>query len=327
MSNLELSNLKLGYCCLNMYLRDMGIFCSRTCRLDTIRKNGIEYSYDLVRQNLNDLACILRWNHDNNMYLYRMSSEMFPFASHPDFSETYDIEQFRELLQNIGKLANKYKQRLTFHPGQYNQLTSKNEDVIKKTIVEIDFHAKVMDIMGLDNNSVIVVHGGTKKDGLDKSIDRLIKNYKRLSESSQRRLVLENCEMAFSIEDLLVVCEKMYIPLVIDYHHHNINKGEQKCTLMELSRKVVKIWKDRGIIPLFHISESRPEVKETDNIISRRAHSNYVENLPYELVEILKETEIHLDVEAKMKEQAVLYLYKKYNMYNINEKYFKRMIN
>lgn len=317
-------NLRLGYCCLNMYLRDMGIFCSRTCRLDTIKKSGIEYSYELAKQNLNDLACILRWNYNNNMFLYRMSSEMFPFATHPEYSDMYDLEQFTEILQNIGKLAKQYKQRLTFHPGQYNQLTSKNESVIQKTLVEIDFHAKIMDIMDLDNNGVIVVHGGTKKEGLDKSIERLIKNYKRLSESSQKRLVLENCEMAFSIEDLLVVCEPMSIPLVIDYHHHNINKGEQKMTLIELTRKVVNIWKKRQITPLFHISESRPEVKETDNIIMRRAHSNYVEEFPNELLQILKETEIDLDVEAKMKEQAVLYLYKKYNMYNVNEKYFKK---
>jgi UV DNA damage endonuclease len=317
-------NLRLGYCCLNMYLRDMGIFCSRTCRLDTIKKQGIEYSYELVKQNLNDLACILRWNYNNNMFLYRMSSEMFPFATHPDYSENYNIEQFRETLENIGHLARKYKQRLTFHPGQYNQLTSKNENVVKKTIVEIDFHAKVMDIMGLDNQGVIVIHGGTKKDGLEKAIDRLINNYKRLSESSQKRLVLENCEMAFSIEDLLVVCERMSIPLVIDYHHHNINRGDQKMTLMELSKKVVDIWRKREIIPLFHISESRPEVKETDNIILRRAHSNYVEEFPNELLEILKLTNIDLDVEAKMKEQAVLYLYTKYNMYNINKKYFKK---
>jgi UV damage endonuclease UvdE len=247
-----------------------------------------------------------------------MSSEMFPFASHPDYYKLYDLDQFKEMLQEIGDLARYYKQTLTFHPGQYNQLTSHRESVVEKSIIDIDLHAKILDMMGCGKDSVIVIHGGSKYDGKEEALKRLCNNFFKLSESSQRRLVLENCEMAYSIEDLLPVSEKLKIPIVIDYHHHNINCGSIKSTddLNMITFKVLKIWESRGIIPLFHLSESRKGVKVTDNVTIRRAHSDYVEQLPESLIYILnKGVQINLDIEAKMKEQSVLHLQKKLNIF------------
>ena len=97
-----LTNLNMGYCCINTELRNLGIFTSRTCRLDTVREKGIEYIYDLAHKNIDDLSAIFRWNYKNDIFLYRMSSEMFPFASHPEFYSNYDFEQFREKLKKIG---------------------------------------------------------------------------------------------------------------------------------------------------------------------------------------------------------------------------------
>jgi UV DNA damage endonuclease len=171
--------------------------------------------------------------------------------------------------------------------------------------------------VGVD--SVIVIHGGSKQDGKENALGRFKKSFKRLSKSAQRRLVLENCEMVYSIEDLLHISEELLIPVVIDYHHHNINPGSGN--LGELTRRVLSVWKKRGITPLFHLSESRDGIKETDSLTARRAHSDYIKRLPDALLEVLKDTRIHLDIEAKQKEQSVIRLYKMYNLYNVNEKY------
>jgi UV damage endonuclease UvdE len=168
-------------------------------------------------------------------------------------------------------------------------------------------------------NSIIIIHGGSKQDGKENALNRFKESFGRLSESAQKRLVLENCEMVYSIEDLLPICQELSIPIVIDYHHHNINPGTEN--LMILTKKVLEIWKKRGITPLFHLSESRDNVKETDSLTARRAHSDYIKKLPNALLETLKETRIHLDIEAKQKEQSVLRLYKMYDLYNVNEKY------
>jgi UV damage endonuclease UvdE len=318
MNNNYLENLNLGYCCINTELRDCGIFCSRTCRLDTVNKKGLDFLYNLARKNISDLPSIFRWNFNNNIFLYRMSSEMFPFASYPDYYKIYDLEQFKDMLEEIGELARYYKQTVTFHPGQYNQLTSHRESVVEKTIIDIDLHAKILDMMGCGKDSVIVIHGGSKQDGQEEALKRLCNNFFKLSRSSQKRLVLENCEMAYSIEDLLPVSEKLKIPIVIDYHHHNINPGTIKSEeeLIKITNRVLDIWKSRDITPLFHLSESRKGVKKTDNITIRRAHSDYVEGLPESLVYILKSgVQLNLDIEAKMKEQSVLHLKKKLNIF------------
>lgn len=85
---------------------------------------------------------------------------------------------------------------------------------------------------------------------------------------------------------------------------------------MFISLRVLKIWQERGITPLFHLSESRKGVTVKDNITIRRAHSDYVETLPNSLIFILESGfKINLDIEAKMKEKAVLHLKKKLNIF------------
>jgi UV DNA damage endonuclease len=311
-----ISNLNMGYCCINTKLRELGIFTSRTCRLETVRERGMSYLYELASQNIDDLASIFRWNYRHNIFLYRMSSEMFPFASHPDYYENYDFEQFRSRLHNIGILARHYKQTLTFHPGQYNQLTSHRESVVEKSIIDIDIHAKILDMMACDKDSVIVIHGGSKQDGKQVALARFSKNFEKLSQSSRDRLVLENCEMAYSIQDLLPISERLGIPIVIDYHHHNINPGsiDSEEMLLEITQLVLSVWNSRNITPLFHLSESRPGITVNDSITARRAHSDYIQDLPNVLLQTLFYTKINLDIEAKMKEQAVLRIFKKYKI-------------
>jgi UV DNA damage endonuclease len=240
-----------------------------------------------------------------------MSSEMFPFATHPDYYENYDIEQFRSKLAKLGEYAKQCGQRLTFHPGQYNQLTSINNSVVIKSIIDIDFHAKILDMMNVDKNGIIIIHGGSKQDGKENSLTRLEKNFYKLSTSAQKRLTLENCEMVYSIQDLLPLSYKLQIPIIVDIHHHNINQGTEKIDV--LIKKVLVVWKQRDIIPLFHISESKPGVKITDSITTRRAHSDFVKVIPPCFLDLVHSEMIFVDIEAKQKEQAVLQLFKKYN--------------
>lgn len=57
---------RLGYACLNTILRKQKppVFCSRTCRIDTILKEdkGMPYLKELARQNVLDLVKLIEWN-------------------------------------------------------------------------------------------------------------------------------------------------------------------------------------------------------------------------------------------------------------------------
>ncbi|KAJ7282778.1 UV-endonuclease UvdE-domain-containing protein [Mycena rebaudengoi] len=156
---------RLGYACLNTVLRNKkpandsdSIFCSRTCRLDSIEKNGIEWLKDLGRKNTEDLLKMIEWNENNNIRFLCISTDLFPYASHAVHG--YSLDYCAPLLARVGELANRLGHRLTAHPGQYTQLGSPNPDVVQSSVRELAYHSEMMDRMGLDVDSVFVIHGG-----------------------------------------------------------------------------------------------------------------------------------------------------------------------
>jgi hypothetical protein len=73
--------VRYGYACLNTVLRNKkpakdSIFCSRTLRLDTLKKNGADFMKELGRQNIKDLIKLIEWNEENKIRFMRLSSEM-----------------------------------------------------------------------------------------------------------------------------------------------------------------------------------------------------------------------------------------------------------
>lgn len=60
---------------------------------------------------------MLRWNDRYGIKFLRLSSEMFPFASHEEYG--YKLAPFAsDVLAEAGKLAAELGHRLTTHPGQ-----------------------------------------------------------------------------------------------------------------------------------------------------------------------------------------------------------------
>ena len=288
-------DINFGYACINEELRQHGIFSSRTCRISTLVNNpGI--LDELISKNLDDLMLIMEWNRNNNIKLFRISSQLFPFCSHMKYG--YKIDKWNTKLKAIGHFAKENSIRLTFHPGQFCVLSSLREEVIQNSIREIDHHSEILDIMECSSDSVIVVHGGSKQPC---AMDRFKKNFYRLSVSSQMRLVLENCELSYKVEELLPVCHQLNIPLVLDYHHFNLNNEIELEFLMKF---ILKTWTRRGLRPKFHLSES--DECCGDSITSRRKHSKIVYNLP----ELIPDG-IDIMIEAKSKEKSIPILLEK----------------
>ena len=308
-SNIKPLPIQLGFACINTELREKGVFCSRTARLKTFQEQGVDFIKDLIKQNIKDLEELIQWNYENGIRFMRISSDMMPHytnLSAPDYDFTFVIEE----LKRIGKLARLYKQRLTFHPGQFNVLSTPSEDVFQSTHRDLKMHADILDVMGMDQDSVMIIHGGGVYGDKDSAIERFIKNFKRLDENVRRRLVLENCEKCYNIEDVLYISDKIKIPIVLDTHHYdcyNINKGCHLKEVRKYMQEILKTWTRRNIKPKFHISEQRP-----DSRIG--AHSDFVQVIPEYLLEIPKKYEIDIDImiEAKMKEQSVFRLYQLY---------------
>ena len=303
--------IQLGLCCMNTILRNQkpSVFASRKMIIRSVEEKGIDVLKEKIIQNLKDVLTLMDWNEENGIKVFRLSSELFPHKSNPRV-ENYNFDFALNLLKQIGEKSKKYNQRLTFHPGQYNVVGSPNRASFNQTIVDLKYHADVLDLMGLDNNSVMVVHGGGHYGDKEKTLERWCKQYQELPENVRKRLVLENCEKCFSIKDCLQVSEKINIPVVFDTHHydcycklHSQEKFEKPDYYIP---KILKTWKRRNIKPKFHVSEQG----------SGRTghHSDYIKELPNYLLEIPYKYDTHIDImiEAKMKEQSILRLYKKY---------------
>lgn len=308
--NVKPLSIQLGFACINTELRKQNIFCSRTCRLETILKTGgIKLVKKLIRKNLDDLEKLVDWNYEYGIRFMRISSELMPHVTNPD-APKYSIEQFRSKLQRIGKKARWYKQRLTFHPGQFNILSTPKKDVLDKTRDELEWHATILDMMGMDQDSVMIIHGGGLYGDKESAINRFIDNYKTMPECVKRRLVLENCEKCYNIEDVLRISNVCNIPIVFDTHHYNCYNICKDCLPHPPEYYIPYIlesWKRKDIKPKFHVSEQRCDSR-------LGAHSDYIEEIPNYLLEIPEKYGVDIDImiEAKMKERSVFKLYEKY---------------
>lgn len=307
--------IQLGLCCLNTILRAQKppVFASRSVILRTLKEKGIVHLKPKIIQNLQDVLTIMDWNEANGIKVYRLSSDMFPHKSNPR-AEDYSFDFALALLKEIGMRSKLYNQRLTFHPGQYNVIGTPTREVFEKTIGDLSCHAEILDLMGLDQNSVMVIHGGGTYKDKQGTIDRWCSQYQELPESVRRRLVLENCEKNFSIIDCLEVSKRVNIPVVFDTHHFECYKllhpDEEFMIPDAYISDILESWKRRGIKPKFHVSEQG----------SGRTghHSDFIEEIPQYLLDIPKKYGVEIDImiEAKMKEQAIMKLYKKYPQLN-----------
>ena len=307
----ENKSIQLGLCCLNTVLREQKppVFASRSVILKTLETKGVDYLKEKILQNLRDILTMMDWNEENGIKLFRLSSELFPHKSNPK-AQDYTFDFAKELLFEIGEKAKLYNQRLTFHPGQYNCIGSPKNEVIENTIRDLSYHAEVLDLMGLGKDSVMVIHGGGTYKDKEATKERWCENYLKMPDPIRRRLVLENCEKNFSIQDCIDISEKVNVPVVFDTHHFECYKhyhpDEAFRDASYYMPLVLETWKRREIKPKFHISE------QGAGRVGH--HSDYIEIVPDYLLEIPEKygQDIDIMIEAKMKEQAIFKLYEKY---------------
>jgi len=272
----------------------------------------MKYVKSLGYANAADLSKMIEWNERYGIKFLRLSSEMFPFASHHIYG--YTLEHAAEPLRKAGELAMKYGHRLTMHPGQFTQLGSPRPEVITASIRDLEFHCEYLDRLQLkgqaDRDAVMIIHMGGIYGDKESALARFKETYTtRLSEGIKRRLVLENDDVCYTIEDILPTCQELGIPLVLDWHHHNILHGNLREGSYD-AREVVgaairKTWTDKGITQKQHYSEPR-EGAVTNK--ERRRHSARVFKLPP------CADDMDLMIEAKDKEQAVFELMKVYKL-------------
>jgi len=296
--------MNIGYACINMTLGEQTprITTNRSMVKKTFTQKGISYASELALQNSRDLFEIIKWNVKNGIKLFRISSDMLPWASEYNLEDMPDFTKISNILKGCGTYAKENGVRLTSHPGPFNVLVSPNQKVVENTIRDLELHGKLFDLLGLElspYNKINIHCNGVYGDKIS-AMDRFCANFEKLSESVRKRLTVENDDKAsmYSVADLMYIHHKIGIPIVFDYHHHQFCTGglsERQALLLAIST-----WRKSGVTPVVHYSESKA-LHESDVKIKPQAHSDYITALPD-----THRMSVDIMVEAKAKELAIL---------------------
>jgi UV DNA damage endonuclease len=239
--------MRIGYPCINLTLGCKG---NRTFRLKSYSQERLIRT---VRNNLDCLLAILRFNVEHNILFFRITSDLVPFASHPvcDFDW---LTHFGQDFKAIGLYIISNNIRISMHPGQFTILNNPDKGVLGASIKELEYHVKVLDAMGLDQSAKIQLHVGGVYGNKEESIRRFIGRYNMLQDRIRRRLVIENDERSYTARDCLKIHAQTQVPVLFDSLHHELNNtGENAGEAFSL---IVPTWRREDGKPMVDYSSS-----------------------------------------------------------------------
>lgn len=258
---------------------------------------------EVTYSNIEALEKILRYNIDNSIHFYRMTSNFIPLATHPDVMWDY-LKYFKKDLEYIGKLIKDNNLRVDTHPDQFNVINSDRESVVENTLRTLNMQVDLFEAMNYEQGK-LVIHIGGAKGGKDIALDRFINNLKNVPKRITDRLILENDDKTFNAKEVLQICERTNLPMVFDIHHHNCNNCEED--IKSLLPQIFKTWEDEELVPKIHFSSPREFEKD-------RKHADYIDaNRFLEFIYKAKESvnkDFDIMIEAKKKDIALNILVK-----------------
>lgn len=289
--------IRLGLCC--QFVNEPIRFRTTTATYLLKLENPLDYLDPIILHNTEALSQAIAYCARSGIGSFRINSEFYPAVTHPRLKYTLQdlpsAKAIEKALKNCGQQAKTLGARLSFHPDQFVVLSSEREDVVEKSIADLEYHAALAALVGAD---VINIHGGGAYGDKTKALQRFAKNFARLSPEARKRLTVENDDKVYTPADLLPLCQELKIPLVYDVHHHRCLKDH--LSIEQATEQALKTW-DRE--PLFHISSPLEGWKGP----MPHRHHDYIDaqDFPPCWKEISKLT---VDIEAKDKELAVLKL-------------------
>ncbi len=285
--------MNLGYACINIGLSEQGITTNRGMIRRTFLEKGIQYASQLALKNVQDLLKVTEWNVQHAIKVFRVTSELFPWASEYRLEDLPDFAEIRSTLEAVGR----HNLRISSHPGPFNKLAGSGA-TLENTIKDLEIHSQVFDLMGLPATHwhKINIHVGGAYGDKKETIKRFIKNFDLLSANARGRLSIENDDKPglYTVEDLVPLHEATGVPIVFDYFHHRLHPGRQ--TEEEAFLTAYNTW---DMKPVFHFSSSRREYE--DGTSKKEAHSDWV----HEPIRTYGK-DIDIVLETKMKELSVI---------------------
>ena len=303
--------MKLGLTCISEILRDGKKISAKTMTRKSFnsvsRGEALQTLSARILHNTEVVYATIRSLLDNGIMHYRISSDIFPCITDATLGlcidDLPDIVAIRTNLLNAGNFARKHGVSLSCHPDQFNVLASYNEEVIDRSIKELNHQSDVLDMMGCaqDLYSPMCLHlnksPDLKRESVDAYRERFLHSLSRCNDGVRARLVLENEDKGYWTTENLYHWFGEHRALVYDNLHDLCNPSLE-------SSKAVALFKStwRNHTPVFHWSEGLAN--------KPRSHADRASHVPSVVSANL---DCIWEVELKGKDYAILEILEKHN--------------
>jgi UV DNA damage endonuclease len=229
--------MRIGYPCIN---RTIECTANSTFRLKSYSETRLKES---IKNNLACLRKILQFNVEHKILFFRISSDLVPFASHQINKFNWQ-KYFREDFEEIGKFIIRNRLRISMHPDQFTLINSLKKEIFERSKNELIYHADILDLMKLDKSAKIQIHIGGVYGDKQKSTERFITRFNELDDSIIERLVIENDDKLYDLNDCLKINGQIRIPILFDFFHHKLYSSTTQ-TKQECFKLVVDTWDEK----------------------------------------------------------------------------------
>lgn len=274
-----------------------------------------------LRVSIGYLHAIFDYLERRRISMYRMSSDIAPYETHPDLTRFHgQVRACANELRALGLEAGRLGLRLSLHPSQFIVINSPDADLRRKSVWDLESQAEILDCMEVGPEAVVVIHAGGTYGDIASGIDRWCRTWDELPERVRARVVLENDDMRYSAANVLAIHERTGVRLIFDVQHFwclNPEGLELRPTL----ERFLRTW-PAGARPKVHFSSPRTEMREVarkSRITGKKetvllppvwtGHADF--NHPFEFIAFMRSMsglEFDVMLEAKAKDLALLRL-------------------
>ena len=241
--------MSIGYACVHIGSQKTKLY---SLRLKSAVPDNLRL---VVAKNLAALSAMIDYNIENNILLFRISSDIIPLGSHPANTLAWQAE-FAPQLGRIGEKIAKNKIRVSMHPGQYTVLNSPDPLVVSRAVEDLTYHCRFLDALGCGLSSKIVLHIGGVYGDKASATARFIQNIKALPKGIRARLVIENDDRSYTVRDVLDISKATGLPVVFDNLHHRLNPPDESSDIYDWISRCAETWRPIDGRQKIHYSES-----------------------------------------------------------------------
>lgn len=214
-----------------------------------------------LRVSLEYLDAILDHLDRLDIRMYRMSSDLAPYATHPDMPHFHSmVRDSASELRAIGRKAKRLDIRLSFHPSQFVVLNSPDPKLVEKSVWDLSSQAEMLDLMELGPEAVLVIHVGGTYGDRPAAARRWVETWRALPEHVRRRLVLEHDDLRFSAADVLWIHGQTGVRLIFD-HQHFWCLNPEGLEMRDALEAILRTWPE-GVRPKVHFSTPNTQMRE-----------------------------------------------------------------